>query len=142
MKKIVLILVLLSFTFGSYSQRITKDLSEANYYLQKSKKQKTAAWVLLSGGTVMCASGYTFFIYESFQGDGIYGVKAKIALALFYGGGAAIVGSIPLFVASARNKGIAMSVTANLKMENTVSQQLPSFVKAAYPALSLKINLR
>jgi hypothetical protein len=142
MKKIVLILLLLSFTFSGYSQRIIKETSEANYYLQKSKKQKTAAWILLSGGTVMCASGYIFFIYESFQGDGIYGTKAKLALAMFYGGGAAIVGSIPLFIASARNKGIATSVTTGLKMEKTISQLQPDFVKATYPALSLNINLR
>jgi hypothetical protein len=142
MKKIVLILLLLSFTFSSYSQRITKDLSEATYYLQKSKKQKTAGWLLLSGGTVMCASGYVVFIYEGLQGDGIYGTKAKLALAMFYAGGAAIVGSIPLFIASARNKGISMSATTGLKMENNISQLQPSFVKASYPALSLKINLK
>jgi hypothetical protein len=142
MKKIVLILVLLSFTFSGYSQRITKDMSEANYYLQKSKKQKTAAWILLSGGTVMCAAGYVFFIYEGLKGDGIYGTKAKLSLAMFYAGGAAVVGSIPLFIASARNKGISMSATAGLKMENNISQLQSSFVKTSYPALSLKINLK
>lgn len=142
MKKIVLIVLLVSISFSSYSQRITKDMSEANHYLEKSKKQKTAAWILLSGGTVMCASGYVAFIYEGLQGDGIYGTKAKIAVAIFYAGGAAIIGSIPLFIASARNKGISMSATAGLKMESNISQLLPSFAKASYPALSLKINFR
>jgi hypothetical protein len=141
MKKIVLILVLLSCTFSSYSQRITKDMLETNYYLQKSKKQKTAAWILLSGGTVMCAIGYVLFISEGLKGDGIYGNKAKIALTMFYAGGAAAIGSIPLFIASTRNKGIAMSGTVGLKMESNISQQ-PSFVKETYPALSLKINIR
>jgi hypothetical protein len=142
MKKILFFLLLLCFSFSGFSQRITKDLSETKYYLQKSKKQNTAAWLLLSGGAVMGATGYVVFIYEGFQGDGIYATKAKLALAMFYAGGAAIVGSIPLFIASARNKGISMSATAGLKMENNISQVQPSFVKTSYPALSLKINLK
>ena len=142
MKKVIFFLLLLSFSLRGFSQRITKDLSETKYYLQKSKNQKTAAWLLLSGGAVMGATGYVLFIYEGLKGDGIYGTKAKLALTMFYAGGAAIVGSIPLFIASARNKGISMSATAGLKMENNISQLQPSFVKASYPALSLKINLK
>ena len=145
MKKIILFLLLISSAFIAFSQPLSKyqpDIKEKDHYFQKSKKQKTAAWLLLSGGTVMCASGYVFFIYEGLKGDGIYGTKAKLALAMFYAGGAAIVGSIPLFIASARNKGISMSATAGLKMENNISQLQPSFVKASYPALSLKINLK
>ena len=137
--------MLISTAFITFSQPLSKyqpDIKEKDQYLQKSKKQKTAAWLLLSGGTVMCASGYYFFIYEGMLGDGVYATKAKLALAMFYTGGAAIVGSIPLFIASARNKGISMSATAGLKIENNISQLQPSFVKKSYPALSLKINLK
>ena len=142
MKKIIFFLLLLSFSFSGFSQRITKDLSEKEYYLQKSKKQNTAAWLLLTGGAFAGVSGYVLFIYEGLQGDGVSSTKAKVALLMFYGGGAAMVSSIPLFIAAARNKGIAMSVTAGLKMENNISQFHPTFVKTSYPSLSLKINLR
>ncbi len=140
MKKIILFLLGISLNFGVVAQSGKKDMSEASFYLQKSKKQKTAAWVMLSGGTVMFASGYVWFIYEGLEGDGVKSTKAKLAIGMFYGGGAAMLGSIPLFIAAARNKGISMSLSAGVKMETTPSFH-PSFVKTSYPALSLKLNL-
>ena len=141
MKKIILFLLGFSLTFGVVAQSGKKEIPEANFYLQKSKKQKTAAWIMLSGGTIMLAFGYVWFIYEGLEGDGVKSTKAKLAIAMFYGGGAAMLGSIPLFIAAARNKGISMSLTAGIKMETTPSFRQPSFVKTSYPALSLKLNL-
>ena len=48
MKKIIILPLLLVFTNLSYSQQIIQkqSLTKADY-LQKSKKQKTVAWILL-----------------------------------------------------------------------------------------------
>jgi hypothetical protein len=143
MKKQMLLILFVVLTINVFGQSYKRDLPETKeYFLEKSKKQKTAAWIMLGGGTLLCASGYVFFIYEGLQGDGIYSTKAKLSLLMFYGGGGAMVGSIPLFIAAARNKGISMSATASLKIENNISLVQPNFVKASYPALSLKINLK
>ena len=140
MKKFILLLLVISVSLSGLSQTGNKN-AESSFYLQKSKNQKTAGWIMLSGGAVMCVYGYVWLIYEGLEGDGVKSTKAKIAIAMFYGGGAAMLGSIPLFIAAARNKGIAMSLTAGLKMETTPSSRQPSFVKTSYPALSLKLNL-
>lgn len=52
MKKIItLSLLLVLFSGISFSQAITKNLPALKTdYLQKSKNQKTGAWVLLGGG--------------------------------------------------------------------------------------------
>ncbi len=141
MKKIILLLLVVAISFGVVAQTSKKDMSEAAFYLQKSKKQKTASWLMLGSGTVMFASGYVWLVYEGMLGDGIKSTKGKVAIAMFYTGGAAMLGSIPLFIAAARNKGISLAVTAGIKMETTPSSRQPLFVKTSYPALSLKFNL-
>ena len=60
---------------------------------------------------------------------------------LFYTGAAAMLGSIPLFIASSRNKRKANSMSAFFKMENRPLLHRNSFSKASYPALAIKINL-
>ena len=67
MKKMILFLLLISSAFIAFSQPLAKyqpDVKEKDLYLQKSKNQKTAAWLLLSGGAVMCASGYVFLFMK------------------------------------------------------------------------------
>ena len=143
MKKQILLLLFVMLTINVFGQSYKRDLPEKKeYFLEKSKKQRTAAWIMLGGGTLLCASGYVFFIYEGLQGDGIYSTRAKLSLLMFYGGGGAMIGSIPLFIAAARNKGIGMYATAGLKIETNMSLVQPNFVKASYPAVSLKISLK
>ena len=143
MKKQILLLLFVMLTINVLGQSYKRDLLETKeYFLEKSKKQNTAAWIMLGGGTMLCASGYVLFISESLQGDGLYSGKASLFLLMFYGGGGAMIGSIPLFIAAARNKGMGMYATAGLKIENNISLVQPNFVKASYPAVSLKISLK
>lgn len=143
MKKQLFFILLLTVAINSFSQSYPKKNPESKeYFLQKSKQQKTAAWILLSGGTVLFVGGYTLFVYEGLQGDGVQSAKAKLDIALFFVGGAAMISSVPLFIAAARNKGIATSITAGVKMEKNIANLHPSFIKSSFPALSLKINLR
>ena len=49
--------MLLSFTINSFSQVEKAPKLSKEYYLQKSKNKKTAAWILLGGGTAMIVGG-------------------------------------------------------------------------------------
>ena len=51
------------------------------------------------------------------------------------------VGSIPLFIASGKNKRRAMKATTFIKMENTRMIHNQSFVQTSYPAIAFKIKL-
>ena len=56
-------------------------------------------------------------------------------------GGVATVASIPLFIASGKNKRKAMKTSALMKMEKATIFERQSFVQSSYPALAFKINL-
>jgi predicted GTPase len=115
-------------------------------YLKKSKNQSTAAWVLAGGGAVMVTAGAVIGmndVADSF-GSIFTGESEEPSDAgpiLFYTGAAAMLGSIPLFIASSRNKRKANSMSAFLKMENRPFVQKSSFINASYPAMGIRINL-
>jgi len=138
MKKLILIITAILFFFKSFSQQTNHapSLSKQDY-LTKSKKQKTAAWGVLGVGTVMLIGGGYIAGHETFDNDGedeevvAAGVVAAIGVA-------AMVGSIPLFIASSRNKRKAMSLS--LENEKFRSLENCSLVYRSMPAVSLKIN--
>ena len=77
----------------------------AEYYLKKNKRQKKTAWILLGSGMALIAGG---IVIASQQRDAEY---AGVALVLVSGPGLVTsLVSIPLFVASGRNKRKAMIV--------------------------------
>lgn len=101
-------------------------------YLQKSKNQKGGAWLLLGGGTVVLA-GTLISTLSS------VGTKRKTSVVAISIGSAMMVGSVPLFIASGRNKRQSMS----LSFKNEMAPQLlkGSFVNRQVPSIFLKINL-
>ncbi len=110
MKKIFFTLTLLLFMIKSFSQ--TPALSK-DYYLQKSKNQKTVAWVMLGGGVAMTTIGLVIVNkhvnddpIDALNNLGTVGGSSILALA---GIGTAL-GSIPFFISSAKNKRRALSV--------------------------------
>ena len=120
-------------------------------YLNKSKKQKTAAWILLGSGFALSATSilldkpkaeedYRYYV-------GIFVVEPKpqtgysIKSVLLVSGTIAMLGSIPLFIASGKNKKKAINMTTNIKMEKATIIKSQSFVQSSYPALAFKINL-
>ena len=129
--------LMLAFPAISFSQKTNDPTpSVQKDYLQKSKNQKTAAWVLLGGGTALIGLGFII-------GDGknaSFGDAAEGAL-LAGVGLLSTIGSIPLFIASGKNKKKAMNLTANIKMEKTTNFGRESFVQGSYPAIAFKINL-
>jgi len=133
MRKIILFsLVLVSFLSSFSQQTNPSNALTREQYLQKSKHQKTAAWILLGGGVALGVTGVIVDAsnWESSGGD--------VLLVL---GGVSMISSIPLFIASGKNKKRAMAASAYFKMEKTQVVHQLSFSQRAFPAVSLKINL-
>ena len=137
MKKIVFLLLFSTVTFSSFSQTGNSPTTLTKQdYLQKSKKQKTAAWILLGGGAAVGVIGLTQInVAGSDYGD----PKNGAGTVLFFTGAAATLSSIHFFSVSSKNKRKAMSVS----FKNNPSQQIQrgSFVNRSLPSLTFKIHL-
>jgi hypothetical protein len=105
-------------------------------YLQKSKHQKSAAYSLLGGGSALIITGLLIGNNKNSSfGDAATG-------AILGGiGFLSAIGSIPLFIASAKNKRKVNTATTFFKMEIIQSIQQHSFVQHLYPAVSVRISL-
>jgi len=153
MKKIILYTLLLAFPVAVFCQSIPNDMPAIKTdYLKKSNNQKTAAWLLLSGGfalTVTSALIAAPKVTEDY-GNALVGIFSAEPVPqnnytaeniLLATGTASMLASIPFFIASKKNKRKAMDISANIKMENSRMLQYRSFVETSYPAIALKINL-
>ena len=136
MKKILYFL-LLALPTASFCQKTNDTVPVIKTdYLVKSKNQKTAAWILLGGGVALIGTGFLV-------GDSKNSTFDDAATGAFLAGIGVLssIGSIPLFIASGKNKRKAMKATAFLKMENARMIQYQSFVQTSFPAIVLKIKL-
>ena len=134
MKKIPVLLLFMIVSFNAFNQQTTaptQPLTKTDY-LQKSKNQKTAAWILLVGGTAL-AAGSIMWATQNLNSTG------SGPIGLIVAGGVSMLGSIPLFIASGKNKRKAMSMS--FKMQPVPQLQKNSLVNRQAPSLSLKINL-
>ena len=136
---------------ASFCQQIDslKSIAKADY-LRKSKNQKTAAWVLLGGGLAMAITGTIIYdrAYNKAAEEDPFGTVLSAGtnvnptgavIATF--GTLAVIGSIPFFIASGKNKKKARSMSTGFKMENAPSIQRASLVNRSYPAVSIKVSL-
>ena len=134
MKKITICTMLLIIATATFSQSMPSPALTKQDYLKKSKNQKTAVWVLLGGGTVLIGTGFLIGASEesSFDDAATGGIIAAVGVL-------SAIGSIPLFIASGKNKRKA----ASLSFKNEMTPQLlkNSFVSRVVPSLSLKIEL-
>jgi hypothetical protein len=85
--------------------------ADASFLLQKSKKQRTAGWILLGGGIALCYASVINAFGEDHSGDNdVYNpsepVSTKITAEeiMAYAGAGAIISSVPLFIAGNKNK--------------------------------------
>ena len=133
MKTIRLLLALLLVSSVLVGQ--TKEFSK-DYFLQKSKKQKTAAWILLGGGTAIAVGGFATFDSSWDSGsDSTTDIAGVIGTVGFL----TSLASIPYFISAGKNKKTAMSITFDYKPIYLSGDNLVS--TKAHPTLTLRIKL-
>lgn len=139
MKKLIAFLLILVVSTASFSQTTTPSPEKADY-LKKSKSQKTAAWLLAGGGVVTAIIAASSYTIVDFGSDIFEGTNKTTTAAVFFAiGGVAALSSIPLFIASGRNKRKGMSLS--FKNETVPQIQKNSFVYRAIPSLTIKMSL-
>jgi hypothetical protein len=153
MKKIMVHFLLLALPATSFCQKTNDSVPVIKTdYLKKSKNQKTAAWILLGGGFALTTTSIVIATPKATEdltyafGGFLVGQPAPendytAENILLVTGTAAMLGSIPLFIASGKNKKRAMNMTTNIKMEKATIIQRQSFVQSSYPSIAFKINL-
>ena len=124
-----LLLLCLSQTFAQQTTP-SQPLSQQDY-LKKSKSQKTAAWIMLGGGLALdiAAAAWGASHWNSSGPD-----------FLFVIGSASMLGSIPLFIASSKNKKRAAKATTYLELQKVPAVTLARISFRSSPTLSLKIT--
>jgi hypothetical protein len=131
MKKLIVGISFFFFTSAVFSQEITTPsppLTKQDY-LQKSKRQKTGGFILLGVGATMIA----------IAAPGT--VSFDVVPVLAIGGSAAVLGSIPLFIAAGKNKRRAKAMTAYFDMQQIPTTLPATVLKHSYPAVTLRLNL-
>ena len=158
MKKILLFSISFCIIFSKANAQMHDTTLIADQYKvdskslsQKVKKQKTAAWLMLGGGAGMALAGLVVMAKD--VGHEVAGLfvtvftlgtfvpeepkKRAAGPVLTIAGTGAMLGSIPLFVASAKNK---KQSTLILKNESLFFNPLLN-TKNSYIALGVKISL-
>jgi hypothetical protein len=139
MKKIIVFVIAMAAASNLFSQQPQTDsvqYGSKDYYLQKSKRQKSGALVLLIGGTALMGVG--LLIADSKNADfGQTGTGAFMIAVGFL----ADVGSIPLFIASSKNKKRAMKASVSLKIQDALVVQKQNILNTRFPAISFHVRL-
>lgn len=144
MKKIIVVALLLIISIVSFSQQTEPSATLTKQdYLQKSKHLNKSAWLCLSGGTALFLASiavvpkdYDVWYHDNTpKEDRQYHFAEALALTGF----CSMLASIPLFIASHRNKKRSMSLS--FINETTPQLQKNSFVYRSVPSLKLRISL-
>jgi len=141
---------LLAFTVVTFCQQITQKHSITKTdYLQKSKKQKKTAWIFLGSGAALIVTSLVFpqgestgfhfnpFTWESYETHKNDGIKSALGLT----GAVSMLGSIPFFIASKKNKERANHASVFINMERTPVLQGTSIINQSFPVIGLKIKI-
>jgi hypothetical protein len=135
MRKYFICTILLLMTASSFCQDtdFRQSLTQKDY-LQKSKSEKTAAWVLLGGGFVVAVGASILDVSSDWSKS-----ETPYLVALFTGC-ASMLGSIPLFIGSARNKRKAMNASTYFEIRHNPFPTYTGLTLHSTPTLSLKLN--
>jgi len=138
MKKILVLFLFLAVAVNIFSQvdTIATHTSIKADYLKKSKTQKTVAWVLVGAGTTLMVVGLSTGLNAA---DDVNLNEAITGGSLIIVGAVIDLGSIPLFIAGAKNKRRAMSVTINNDLVPSLRQG--SIAHVPMPTLSFVFKL-
>ena len=151
MKRWTLALLLTCFTATAFSQQLPPPPKLTYHdYLQKSKKQKTAAWVLTSAGTVGLMATLGADLGQALGGGlttvislGTVEPEYKSYTVPYLLSAACLVGGIGFFVAASKNKQRARSLypSAVFKMEKAPVLQANGIKNQHYPSIAVNISL-
>ena len=145
MKQALVLVLLMSVVVNCFGQQTTPAPSIQSDYLKKSKNQKTASWILLGGGAVLLIVSavipkgeeqWDTYYLMPVKGNKNDGIKAALGLT----GAVSMLVSIPLFIASGKNKRRALAVSADLHMQKSQVIRHASFSEKSYPAAAVKLN--
>ena len=138
--------LLTAFLIGITLSASAQEMSKQDY-LDKSKKQKTAAFILMGGGVALSTLGFIIYPGETaicFVPIG--GVcpdpeQTKLIASgiLIYGGILAALGSIPLFISS--NKNAKKAAQLSFKNEPTYIPKYAGNIPISVPSITLTIPL-
>ncbi|MDG1277651.1 MAG: hypothetical protein P8O16_10245 [Algoriphagus sp.] len=131
--KLILTVLITAFLLGFSTQTFAQEMSKENY-LEKSRKQKTTAWILLGGGVAMAVTGAILFDenFILFGASDAEENKAGIGGAMFVVGGLAALGSVPLFISSSSNAKKTAKISFknqplnNLRYAGNIPKSIPS----------------
>ncbi len=121
-----------------HAQQSVLPARDKSYYLQKSKSQKTAAFLLLGGGATATALGIIWASNDA-RDNGIFSSDFDAQLIVITAGVLAGVGSIVLFVSSSHNYEKAMMLSARFKTEPLLGK-LPVYPSHPLQGISLVVN--
>jgi hypothetical protein len=147
MKKISFLVLLTAITVCSFSQvtdEPVKPMLKADY-LQKSKNQKTTAFVLLGLGAALDIGGIIATISNADKEvDYIFSTQSSSVnhgaeYALYIAGTACLMGSLTLFIVSKNNKKKALALGIDTQQFRQLNKS--NLYTVNYPALTLKIKL-
>lgn len=132
--KLVFLMLLLTIIYhrGNCQQVPVPDRESKDYYIQKSKKQKTAGWILLGAGAGLITTAFIVGNSNDATIDDI-GTSGGLVIA----GTLAGIGSIPLFIASSRNKRKAARASVYIQNE----EMLSPVARTSYLAASIIIKI-
>ena len=137
------VLILMLCLFRATAQQVADTPEE---YLRKGRKLETTAWILVGSGVTMITAG-TILALNTEWGDLDYDdayhgrqetMKATGSVVLIGAGVIASIGSIHLFIMSAKNKSKAASFSFTNQRYQLLSQGKIS--TASLPALTFKLN--
>lgn len=145
MKKIINLTMLLAFAAASFGQQTTpkQDWKETDYY-KKSKKQKTTAWILLGSGVALFTGGLiAHYNYVNNPDHLLETLSFKVTTGEVVATVGVLIagGSIPLFIASSKNKKKAKAASVFIDMEKAQVLQGAVFSNQSFPAVGVRIGL-
>jgi hypothetical protein len=139
MKKIIAIIFFFTISTLCFSQQIDSlPVLTKQDFLQKSKSQKTTAWIMLVGGAILTGTGMAIGVNESTDAV-VSPFTLEPGPVLLITGSVFMLSSIPLFMAANKNKKKAMSLT--IKNEKALQLHKQKFVYKSIPSISLKVAL-
>ena len=130
----ILLFLTISMQLTAQQTKIAKaPLTKADY-MEKSIRQKSTAWVLLGGGSALIVVGVLVGANKnaSFGSTGTGVIVGGLGFL-------STLGSIPLFLASSKNrkKGISLS----LKDQRDIQSPIISLMHKPIPSLSISLTL-